>query len=36
MIHVDRVEASFENGVLKITLPKAEGARKKSVAIKVK
>lgn len=35
-VHADKVEASFENGVLKVTLPKAEKAKKKSIKIKVK
>lgn len=32
----DKVEASFKKGILKITLPKAEEARKKSIEVKVK
>ncbi len=35
-VHADKVEASFENGVLKVTLPKAEKAKKKAIEIKVK
>ena len=35
-VHTDKVEASFENGVLKVTLPKAEKAKKKAIEIKVK
>lgn len=35
-IQPDKVEASFKKGVLKITLPKAETAKKKSIEIKVK
>jgi HSP20 family protein len=35
-IQSDKVEASFKKGVLKITLPKAEEARKKAIEIKVK
>ena len=36
IIPSDKVEASFEKGVLKITLPEAEDARKKDIGIKVK
>ncbi|MDY6881606.1 MAG: Hsp20/alpha crystallin family protein [Thermodesulfobacteriota bacterium] len=32
----DKVEASFDKGVLKITLPKKEEAKKKEIEIKVK
>ena len=32
----DKVEASFENGVLTITLPKAETARPKTIKVEVK
>ena len=32
----DKVEAIFEKGILKVTLPKAEEARKKEIEIKVK
>jgi HSP20 family protein len=32
----DKVEAAFDKGVLKVTLPKAEEARKKEIEIKVK
>jgi len=32
----DKVEAVFDKGVLKVTLPKAEEARKKEIEIKVK
>ena len=30
----DKVKTSFKNGVLKITLPKTEGAKKKAIEIK--
>jgi HSP20 family protein len=33
-VQVDRVEAAFDKGVLKITLPKVEGAEKKEIQIK--
>ena len=32
----DKIEAAFEKGVLKVTLPKTEEARKKEIEIKVK
>lgn len=32
----DKAEAEFENGVLRLTLPKAEEVRPKSIAIKAK
>lgn len=32
----DKVEAIFEKGILKVTLPKVEEARKKEIEIKVK
>jgi HSP20 family protein len=35
-VQFDKVEATFQKGVLKISLPKAEEARKKSIEIKVK
>jgi len=35
-IQSDKVEASFKKGVLKVTLPKSEEARKKAIEIKVK
>jgi HSP20 family protein len=31
----DKITASFKNGVLKVTLPKSEEARKKEIKIKV-
>lgn len=35
-VKADKAEAEFENGVLKITLPKAEEAKPKSVKVKPK
>jgi HSP20 family protein len=35
-VDVDKVEASFENGVLTITLPKAEAARPKTIKVEAK
>lgn len=35
-IQADKIEASFEKGVLKITLPKTEEAKKKEIKIEVK
>jgi HSP20 family protein len=35
-IQSDKIEASFEKGILKITLPKTEEAKKKEIKIKVK
>ena len=32
----DKIEATFDKGILKITLPKAEEAKKKEIEIKVK
>ena len=32
----DKIEASFEKGVLKVTLPKVEEAKKKKIEVKVK
>jgi len=34
-VQSDKITASFKNGVLKITLPKPEGAKKKEIKIKV-
>jgi HSP20 family protein len=35
-VDADKVEASFENGVLTITLPKAEAARPKTIKVETK
>ncbi len=35
-VDTDRVEATFENGILKLTLPKVEEARPKHIPVKVK
>jgi HSP20 family protein len=35
-IQADKVIAEFDKGVLKVTLPKVEGAKKKDIKIKVK
>jgi HSP20 family protein len=35
-IDVDRIEATFENGVLTLVLPKMEAAKPKQIAIKAK
>ena len=35
-VKADKVEAGFEKGVLKVTLPKVEEAKKKTIEIKVK
>jgi HSP20 family protein len=35
-VQADKVEAAFEKGVLRVTLPKVEEAKKKEVKIKVK
>lgn len=35
-VQADKVEASFDKGVLKVILPKAEEAKKKEIEIKVK
>jgi HSP20 family protein len=34
-VQSDKIEASYKNGVLKITLPKSEEAKKKQIKIKV-
>jgi HSP20 family protein len=33
-VDADKVEAKFEHGVLKLTLPKSEGARPRRIAVK--
>jgi HSP20 family protein len=35
-VNTDKIDATFEKGVLKITLPKTEEAKKKEIEIKVK
>ena len=35
-VQTDKIEASFDKGVLKVTLPKTEEAKKKEIEIKVK
>ena len=35
-VKADKVEATFEKGVLKVTLPKVEEAKKKPIEVKVK
>ena len=35
-VQADKVEATFDKGVLKVTLPKAEEAKKKKIEVKVK
>ena len=35
-IQADKVEATFDKGVLKVTIPKAEEAKKKEIEVKVK
>jgi len=35
-VKTDKIDAAFEKGVLKITLPKTEQAKKKEIQIKVK
>jgi HSP20 family protein len=32
----DQIEATFDKGVLKVTLPKVEEAKKKEIEVKVK
>ncbi len=34
-VQSDKINASYKNGILKITLPKSEGAKKKEIKIKV-
>lgn len=34
MVDADRVEASYENGVLRVTLPKSEAAKPRKIAVK--
>lgn len=35
-VQADKVEATFDKGVLKVTLPKEEKAKKKNIKVKVK
>lgn len=35
-VQADKVDATFKKGVLKVTLPKAEEAKKKEIEIKIK
>ncbi len=35
-VQTDKVDATFDKGILKVTLPKAEEAKKKEIKIKVK
>jgi hypothetical protein len=35
-VQADKIEATFEKGVLKVVLPKVEEAKKKEIKIKVK
>jgi HSP20 family protein len=35
-VQTDKIEASFDKGVLKVTLPKVEEAKKKKIEVKVK
>jgi HSP20 family protein len=35
-VQTDKIEATFDKGVLKVTLPKTEEAKKKEIEIKVK
>ncbi len=35
-VHGDKIEATFDKGVLKVTLPRIEEAKKKEIEIKVK
>jgi HSP20 family protein len=34
-VQSEKINASFKNGVLKVTLPKSEEAKKKEIKIKV-
>ena len=34
MVDADKVEAAYENGVLRLTLPKAEAAKPRKIAVK--
>jgi len=35
-VKADKIDATFDKGVLKVTVPKAEEAKKKEIAVKVK
>ena len=35
-VNIEKIDAAFEKGVLKVTLPKTEEAKKKEISIKVK
>ena len=35
-VKADKIEANFDKGVLKVTLPKVEEAKKKEIEVKVK
>jgi len=35
-VQSDKAEATFDKGVLKVTIPKTEKARKKKIEVKVK
>jgi HSP20 family protein len=35
-VQIDQAKADFENGILTITLPKAEAVKPKTITIKVK
>ncbi|MEJ2725024.1 MAG: Hsp20/alpha crystallin family protein, partial [Deltaproteobacteria bacterium] len=35
-VKADEIEANFDKGVLKVTLPKVEEAKKKEIEVKVK
>jgi HSP20 family protein len=34
LVDADKVEANYENGVLKLTLPKSEAAKPRKIAVK--